>query len=136
MWQGSTDHRGTPDYPGLVCTLVPDPERGCWGLAYAVADEDWDEIRALLDFREKDGYELHRLPAEDLLCWTYVARECNPSYIGDQPLGELARRINRATGPSGPNRDYLIRLHQTLLELDIHDPHVTRLMVELEWLER
>lgn len=136
LWQGSTDHRGTPEFPGLVCTLVPSPGEGCWGLAYEVSDQNWPCIRAELDYREKDGYGLQQVTArfenEWLPCWTYVADQANPSYIGDRPLAELAWRIRIAVGPSGHSADYLRRLHQTLLELEIQDGHVLELLEAVE----
>jgi cation transport protein ChaC len=73
FWQKSTDHRGTPESPGRVVTLVPfaewqrkfahrDPhehweEDICWGMVYKIAEEDIAEVRDHLDFREKDGYQ-------------------------------------------------------------------------------
>lgn len=132
MWQGSTDHRGTPEFPGLVCTLVPDTTGGCWGLAYAVEDHHWAEVRAQLDFREKDGYQLVTLCGRDeageVTCWSYVADAANPSYIGDDPPARLAWRIRAARGESGDNADYLLRLHRRLRELEIDDPHVAELV--------
>lgn len=131
LWQGSTDHRGTPQWPGLVCTLVPLEGEQCWGLAYAVEEALWPEIQAQLDYREKDGYSLHRVQVwgdeHSWECWTYVARPENPSYIGDRPLPELADRIRQAAGESGVNVDYIVRLRQRLRELAIHDPHVESL---------
>lgn len=135
MWQGSTDHRGTPEFPGLVCTLVPHPGHGCWGLAYEISDQDWPAIRAELDYREKDGYTLRRVSArwaeQNLDCWTYVADQHNPSYIGDRPLAELAWRISQAAGPSGQSADYLWRLQARLRELEIEDSHINQLVDQL-----
>ncbi|MBX3166147.1 MAG: gamma-glutamylcyclotransferase [Candidatus Eremiobacteraeota bacterium] len=132
LWQGSTDHRGTPEYPGVVCTLVPNPGHGCWGLAYEIGHQDWPAIRAELDYREKDGYQLQGVSArwqeQVLPCWTYVADERNPSYIGDVPLEQLAERIRQAAGPSGHSVDYLLRLAQILDELEIEDAHVLQLV--------
>lgn len=133
MWQGSTDHRGTPEFPGLVCTLVPG--EFCWGLAYEIPDQDWPAIRAELDYREKDGYDLVRLRADNpegqIEVWTYVADERNPSYIGSQPDADLVFRMARAAGESGPNWDYLFRLETRLRELDIEDAHVFGLAEQL-----
>lgn len=67
--QKSMDHRGTPERPGLVVTLISDgdlealeersaddPPSRTRGVAYRVPDEKADAVLADLDFREKGGY--------------------------------------------------------------------------------
>ena len=112
--------------------MVVDSSSGCWGLAYSVTDEDWPEIRAQLDYREKDGYQLQSVRAQadgrEFSCWTYVADALNPSYVGERPSHELSWRISRARGESGANIDYLLRLHARLSELGIEDLHVKELV--------
>ena len=62
--QRSADHRGTPDFNGIVCTLLSDAEAGrlypgaagssaTEGLIYTVGAELVGECLAELDFREK-----------------------------------------------------------------------------------
>lgn len=75
--QRSTDHRGTPDFPGVVCTLLQNTERQAIlqqksdtknsnhddehpqmteGMIYVVPPELARQCLAELDFREKGGY--------------------------------------------------------------------------------
>ncbi|KAF7340556.1 Gamma-glutamylcyclotransferase [Mycena sanguinolenta] len=75
--QKSHDHRGTPENPGRVVTLVhkedwdlfsnSDPfpdEDTVWGtgVAYTIDPEYEADVRAYLDYREKDGYTMETMP--------------------------------------------------------------------------
>jgi cation transport regulator ChaC len=126
FWQGSHDHRGTPEAPGRVVTLVPAPGTTCLGVAYLVDHEVFEH----LDHREKNGYQ--RFSAQvhllDRACAVpgvvYVADEDNHAFLGPAPLNELAEHISASHGPSGSNRDYVLHLAEALHALGDDDPHV------------
>lgn len=128
FWQGSHDHRGVPDAPGRVVTLVRVPGETCVGMAYRVEPDVFEH----LDYREKNGYE--RVPVCMLLdgCRAvdgvvYIAAIDNHAFLGDAPMEEMARQIRTAAGPSGRNIDYLLELADALRGLQAHDPHVFEL---------
>jgi glutathione-specific gamma-glutamylcyclotransferase len=133
FWQSSTDHRGVPAAPGRVVTLVPEPGARCWGMAYRIATERVEEVLAHLDYREQNGYERHRVILETreaslLDALVYVAGPSNPHYLGPSPLEEIAAVVRSAHGPSGSNRDYVLRLAEALAEAGEQDTHVMELM--------
>jgi len=125
FWQGSHDHRGTPEAPGRVVTLIPEHDAVCAGLAYLITADTLEH----LDLREKNGYlrfvaELNLDDGRRIEGLVYIATAENAAYLGPAPAHEIARHIAAARGPSGPNRDYLIHLAAALREMDAHDPHV------------
>ncbi len=125
FWQGSHDHRGTPDAPGRVVTLVPQRDAVCVGMAYLITPAVFGQ----LDVREKNGYlrfatELHLGGNEQAEGLVYIATTENAAFLGPATEEEIARHIAASSGPSGPNRDYLLQLAAALRTLDAHDPHV------------
>lgn len=125
FWQGSHDHRGTPAAPGRVVTLVPEAGATCAGMAYLITPGIFDQ----LDLREKNGYLRHVLTlhldgGNDVEGLVYVAGSGNAAYLGPAPDVDIARQISAAGGPSGSNREYLLRLAESLRELGEEDAHV------------
>ena len=125
FWQGSHDHRGTPQQPGRVATLVPQRDAVCVGIAYLITPA----VFAQLDVREKNGYqrfaiELHFENREQAEGVVYIATAENVAFLGPAPEAEIARHIAASSGPSGPNRDYLLQLAAALRGLGADDPHV------------
>lgn len=125
FWQGSHDHRGTPEAPGRVATLIPEPGAVCAGMAYLITPE----VFAHLDYREKNGYLRFATnmtfddgsSAEGLV---YIATADNAAFLGEATEYAIAQHIARSAGPSGPNREYLLNLAQALREMGHEDEHV------------
>ena len=125
FWQGSHDHRGTPEAPGRVVTIIPEAGAICHGMAYLVTPQVFEH----LDHREKNGYL--RLSTAILFDdgrsvpgLVYIATEDNTAFLGAASELEIARQIAQSSGPSGPNSDYLNHLAAALRELGKSDRHV------------
>lgn len=141
FWQGSHDHRGIPERPGRVVTLVEAHDAFCDGVAYLVERNTADATFEALDHREKNGYQrfsvnLQLAGGERARGVVYVAPTDNHAFLGPAPLDEMARQILRCEGPSGRNRDYLLELAQALRDLDAEDPHVFELEALVRSLEQ
>ncbi|PID41678.1 MAG: gamma-glutamylcyclotransferase [Proteobacteria bacterium] len=125
FWQGSHDHRGSPDHPGRVVTLIEEPGAVCEGMAYLITPEEF----AHLDLREKNGYlrlkvEMYfqdETRAEGIV---YIATQDNSAFLGAATEQDIARQIHLSEGASGKNSDYLIQLANALRELNEVDEHV------------
>lgn len=135
FWQGSPDHRGTPESPGRVVTLVPQEDETCGGCAYRIDARDSEVVLAELDQREKAGFDRHMLPLLDgpsgvafAQGLVYVARADNPHFLGPLDERSIAQHVARSHGPSGANREYVERLEVALRELGIVDPHVDEIV--------
>lgn len=125
FWQGSHDHRGTPEAPGRVVTLCPHKDNLCYGLAFKVSKEVFEH----LDHREKNGYLRHEIPlhfndGSSKAGIVYIADQHNAAYLGPAPLEQMAKQIAQCHGPSGSNQAYLLELDQALKTLNIEDAHI------------
>lgn len=137
FWQGSTDHRGVPEAPGRVVTLIENERALCFGVAFQVTPGEEARVLAYLDHRERGGYTRTAVAIETIAgapieaAVTYVAREGNPCWLGDAPLRAIAAQVRTAAGPSGSNRDYVLSLERVLASHGIDDEHVTEIAAHL-----
>jgi cation transport protein ChaC len=133
FWQASLDHRGTPERPGRVATIVATPGARCWGVAYHVAPRDRTEVLAYLDERECGGYERRLMPfysstSESLVdVLVYIAAHDNPNYVGPEDDADTVAHVREAHGLTGPNREYVLQLAAALARMGADDPHVFEL---------
>ena len=139
--QKSTDHRGRPEFPGIVCTLLADNEVDeirrvpdgvtvtpstestmTEGVIYLIPPELVDQCLEELDFREKGGYARDIIEVEEDETGTifqallYRGTPDNPAMwqraLLDLPLA--AAVISVSEGPSGGNDFYLNSLDRFL----------------------
>ena len=128
--------RGSPDCPGLVLAL----DRGgcCPGIAFrlrpevAIAELDllWRREMVTLAYRAS-WLTLHtengKKPAIG-----FVARPERENYAQPMTIAEEADTIASAVGFIGPCRDYLFDTVKALHANDISDPHLEKLVREVE----
>lgn len=51
----------------------------------------------------------------------------NANYLGPASVEELAQQIARASGPSGPNWEYVSRLADSMRDMGVEDPELVAL---------
>jgi cation transport regulator ChaC len=152
----SQDHRGTPEAPGRVVTLIERSfwetledyhESGSekvWGTAYRIEASKVEEVREYLDIREINGYTIHYTqfhPADGsppIRTLVYIGTPDNDQFTGPQDPQMLAEHIYKSEGPSGPNIDYLLSLEKALdsLSPESGDGHVKDLANRVRKIEQ
>jgi cation transport protein ChaC len=130
----SVRYRGTPEAPGLVLGLDADPLGVCDGLAYRVAAEEAEAVRAYLRERELVTYAYREAEAPVELddgrratAVTYVVDPAHAQYAGGLTAQQQAAVIARAVGPMGPNAEYLENTVAGLAALGLVDPDLEAL---------
>ncbi|KAI9282629.1 ChaC-like protein [Sporodiniella umbellata] len=154
FWQHSEDHRGTPEKPGRVVTLIPFDEwkniesteghdTVTWGVAFKIPSDDAEATRAYLDHREKNGYTVHTVDVYSLEndaipavknALVYIGTTDNEAYVGPAPSDQIAQQIYSTYGPSGWNAEYLLNLAEALREISpgVKDDHVFELETKVK----
>lgn len=153
FWQGSTDHRGTPERPGLVASLyapsdlaqlhvpLPDTSEGLrvHGRAFLVSGASRESVISSLDGREVDGYGqrwvcVHSADTGDVLvekALVYMAPITNRQFAGALSPHDISQRISVCRGDSGTNRVYLTNLVDALRNEGVSDPHLDAIVALL-----
>lgn len=149
FWQSSIDHRGTPEYPGRVVTLLsiddlaspkfhdefynvssPDDLR-VYGVAYYIEPQHVEQVKQYLDIREQNGYTAHKVPfyvgEEFIESDIYIGTIDNEAFVGPESLEDTAHVIRTAVGPSGKNIDYLANLVHSIKDFGIRDHYLEHL---------
>ncbi|KAJ5026794.1 ChaC-like protein [Bipolaris maydis] len=90
FWQASEDHRGTPEAPGRVVTLIDrahwetlgdqhDAPSRVWGAAYHIPARHVESVRKYLDLREINGYSIQFTPFHPAVSSATAAPEEAPA---------------------------------------------------------
>ena len=129
----SIHHRGTPEEPGLVLALDAVPGATCTGIAFRAADDEADEVLAMLREREliSSAYVERQVELQTnegpLTSLAYVVDTDHAQYV-QLDLETQAQMIARSTGGMGPNPEYLYNTATLLEEMSIADPDMAWLV--------
>ncbi|MEL6760163.1 MAG: gamma-glutamylcyclotransferase [Myxococcota bacterium] len=131
FWQESPDHRGTPEQPGRVVTLIREPTSTCFGLLYEVTPQHVPAVLDRLDHRERGGYRRLQVVVTseigEISALVYLATEDNPHFAGPASNTELVSQISAARGESGDNIDYVLELDAALARYGVIEPSLRAL---------
>ncbi|CAF4916113.1 unnamed protein product [Pieris macdunnoughi] len=126
FYQHSIDHRGVPEKPGRVVTLIPskEPNAEVWGVAYKIASQDIESVTKHLDYREKNGYSKKTvtfypkdIKIEPFEITLYVATKENESFAGPASIEDIAKQVVSCAGPSGTNKEYVYQLADAMRQI-------------------
>lgn len=70
-------------------------------------------------------------PQGPITALAFVSNTAHPSYVGELSFAETAATIASGKGILGTNREYLVQLATQLEALDIRDPYVEQLHVQI-----
>lgn len=125
-------YRGTPERPGLVFGLRNGGS--CHGMAFAIPEADWKEVRAYLWDRElvSGVYRpaLRKLILSDgatVDALAFLADPHHEQYAGGLTVEDEARFVRQGMGAMGPNTDYVLNTAQHLAELGLRDARLAAL---------
>lgn len=143
FWQGSIAHRGTPDKPGRVATMVEQKGGQAWGVVFKLeGTEQITQAFRHLNMREclLGCYQVQQVAfnivGEDreVQSIAFRATPDNHLFMGPDSVEDAAMIVASSRGRTGHNAEYLFRLvdfmHQTIP--DAKD----RYLFELESLTR
>jgi cation transport protein ChaC len=123
--------RGTPEFPGLMLTLLPGG--CCEGLVLTLDASVVREELGLLWRREmvSGSYRPSRFrvcTAEGpLQCLVFDRNPDHPSFVGPLGFEQELHILSQAVGPLGPNRDYVFQTVEALEAWKLTDVRMMRL---------
>lgn len=133
----STHYRGCTEAPGLVLGL--DRGGSCKGLAYRIAKDKAETVRAYLHEREMVTGVYHPRFAGLLLddgrridAYLFIARRDHPQYAGHLDLEQAVGAIRQGRGCTGSSRDYLAATVAQLELLGLKDRALRYLLAEVD----
>jgi cation transport protein ChaC len=127
-------HRGTPERPGLVMGL--DWGGACRGVAYQVADENWDEVVEYLRAREQVTmvYRETHAPIElakpnkcKVRAMVYMVDRSHEQYAGMLSVATQLDLVRGAVGQSGENPEYVLNTVDHMRQSGIRDSRLEEL---------
>lgn len=130
----SIHHRGTRARPGLVLGL--DRGGACTGMAFRIAPQEADSVRAYLRAREQvEGvYRSVHVPIElveerrEVMALAFVVERSHLHYARRLPVASQARIIASAAGISGANTDYLVNTLAHLSAMNLRERELERVL--------
>lgn len=149
FWMQSIDHRGTPSYPGRVCSLISSSQSessSCEGLLYTISAIDAPETLISLAEREKAGYRLERIfvrlddndsTIDPIQAFTFLSDPQSSFLVptDEREIIKTAQIIQVAKGPSGSNLVYFKSLYTALTSLKIEDDYIEELNKAIDSLQ-
>ncbi|XP_052863754.1 putative glutathione-specific gamma-glutamylcyclotransferase 2 [Anopheles cruzii] len=129
FFRNSVLHRGTPENPGRVVTLIysENPESKVYGVGYRIAAKDKQQVLEMLRCRETVGYERYRVEFYNYPSDSQQHNDPQPiqlfakaqsTFVGkDDTLETIVEQILGAVGESGTNTAYVYRLADTMRQL-------------------
>ncbi|SLN34562.1 gamma-glutamylcyclotransferase [Oceanibacterium hippocampi] len=128
--------RGSPERPGLMLAL--DRGGSCQGIAFRIAARNIEAETRLLWNREmlsgayRPTWVRLRAAGEIFRAVTFVANRRLDRYCGGLEEAETVERLATGCGELGSCRDYLAKTVRHLEEVGVHDPHLHRLLRQVE----